>query len=130
GRRLGHRQGPALAARRHRGGPAELQRIDHSPHRAGTAGRGLRGLAQEERGVPRRRGALEVMDEPVVYLLLCLTAFVAGAINSVAGGGTMLTCPSLMAVMSERAANVTSTVALVPGSFAGAWGYRKELAGS
>jgi uncharacterized membrane protein YfcA len=35
-----------------------------------------------------------------------------------------------MAVMSERAANVTSTVALDPGSFAGAWGYRRELAGS
>ncbi len=71
------------------------------------------------------------MNEPLTYTILCLTAFVAGAINSVAGGGTLLTFPALeIALMSPLAANVTSTVALVPGSFAGAWGYRKELAGS
>jgi uncharacterized membrane protein YfcA len=70
------------------------------------------------------------MNEPLTYLVLCVTSFFAGAINAVAGGGTLLTFPALMSVMSPRAANVTSTVALVPGSFAGAWGYRKELAGS
>lgn len=64
---------------------------------------------------------------------LCLTALVAGAINSVAGGGTLLTFPALIAALSpfhEDAAvraNATSTVALVLGSVAGAWGYRKKV---
>ncbi|MBI2826891.1 MAG: sulfite exporter TauE/SafE family protein [Planctomycetia bacterium] len=67
--------------------------------------------------------------------LLCLAAVVAGAINSVAGGGTLLTFPALYAVLGHSAAaarfaNCTSTVALMPGSLAGAWGYRRELAQS
>jgi uncharacterized protein len=67
-----------------------------------------------------------------MYLaLLCLAAFVAGAINSVAGGGTLLTFPALLAIgVPPIAANATSTVALVPGSFAGFWGFRDELKGS
>ena len=61
---------------------------------------------------------------------ICLAALAAGAVNAIAGGGTLLTFPALIgaAGLSERAANVTSTVALCPGSFAGMWGYRKELA--
>jgi uncharacterized protein len=58
---------------------------------------------------------------------LCVAAFFAGVMNSVAGGGTLLTFPSLTSVVSEAVANGTSTVALLPGSFAGALGYRKEL---
>lgn len=61
-------------------------------------------------------------------LLLCLAAFVAGAINSVAGGGTLLTFPTLLYLgVPPIAANATSTVALVPGSFAAFYGYRDEL---
>jgi uncharacterized membrane protein YfcA len=60
-------------------------------------------------------------------LWLCLSALAAGAINSVAGGGTLLTFPALTAVVSPVLANGTSTVALVPGSAAGAWGYRGEF---
>jgi uncharacterized protein len=67
------------------------------------------------------------MDETVTYLLLCLSAFLAGAINAVAGGGTLLTFPALLAVVSPVQANATSTVALMPGSLAGAWGYRAEV---
>ena len=67
------------------------------------------------------------MDETLTYLLLCLSAFAAGAINSVAGGGTLLTFPALLGVVSPVQANATSTVALMPGSLAGAWGYRTEL---
>ncbi len=70
------------------------------------------------------------MNDLQTYSILIASAFLAGAINSVAGGGTLLTFPALMAIMSARAANVTSTIALVPGSFASAWGYRKELAGA
>src|SRR5437763_752799 len=61
------------------------------------------------------------------YAFLCLSAFFAGVMNSVAGGGTLLTFPALTGVISPALANATSTVALLPGSFAGALGYRKEL---
>jgi uncharacterized protein len=59
-------------------------------------------------------------------------AAVAGAINSVAGGGTLLTFPALIAALGGTAeaaviANATSTVALFPGSLAGMAGYRREL---
>jgi uncharacterized protein len=60
------------------------------------------------------------------YLVLFLSALVAGAINSMAGGGTLLTFPSLLACgVPSITANATSTVALVPGSFSAFWGYRK-----
>jgi uncharacterized membrane protein YfcA len=69
------------------------------------------------------------MSEPTVATdaLLCLCALVAGALNAIAGGGTLLTFPALLAVVPPVIANATSTVALVPGSLAGAWGYRQEL---
>jgi uncharacterized membrane protein YfcA len=60
--------------------------------------------------------------------LLCLSAFAAGAVNAVAGGGTLLTFPSLLTVLSPVSANATSTMALLPGSLASAFGYRTELA--
>ena len=67
----------------------------------------------------------------VQLFLLCIAAFVAGAINSVAGGGTLLTFPALLSIgVPPIAANATSTVALVPGSFAAFYGYRDELEGS
>jgi uncharacterized membrane protein YfcA len=65
---------------------------------------------------------------------LCVSAFFAGVMNSVAGGGTLLTFPALLAVFSPLGpqqaaalANGTSTVALMPGSIAGAVGYRREV---
>ncbi len=61
------------------------------------------------------------------YTFLCASAFLAGVMNSVAGGGTLLTFPALTALVIPAVANGTSTVALLPGSFAGALGYRKEL---
>jgi uncharacterized protein len=63
-------------------------------------------------------------------LLLIVAAFAAGFINSIAGGGTLLTFPSLLAAnVTPVAANGTSTVALVPGSFASFWGYRHSGTG-
>jgi uncharacterized membrane protein YfcA len=71
------------------------------------------------------------MTDPVwMYTVLCVSAFFAGAINAVAGGGTLLTFPALTLILSPAAANATSTVALLPGSFAGAVGFRKEIAAS
>ncbi len=61
------------------------------------------------------------------FAFLCVSAFFAGVMNSVAGGGTLLTFPALTGVVSAAVANATSTVALLPGSFAGALGYRKEV---
>src|SRR5580693_5527291 len=56
-------------------------------------------------------------------------AFVAGAINSVAGGGTLVTFPTLIWLgLSSVTANATSTVALWPGLVGSMWGYRRELA--
>src|SRR5438132_11218662 len=61
------------------------------------------------------------------YLWLCLSAIAAGAVNAVAGGGTLLTYPALESVIAAHLANATSTVALFPGSFASVWGYRRQL---
>src|SRR5277367_398483 len=65
---------------------------------------------------------------------LCVTALIGGAVNSIAGGGTLITFPALLAALTPVCgaqaavfANATSTVALVPGSFAAAWGYRQKL---
>jgi uncharacterized membrane protein YfcA len=66
-------------------------------------------------------------ESPSTIILLVLSAAAAGVVNSLAGGGTLLTFPPLTAVMSKVLANGTSTVALLPGSLAGAWGYRREL---
>src|SRR5262245_48540241 len=58
-----------------------------------------------------------------------LAATVAGVINSMAGGGTLLTFPALLWVgVPAIAANATNTVALWPGSVGSVWGYRRELA--
>src|SRR5687768_279971 len=62
------------------------------------------------------------------WVLLCIAAFFAGAVNSIAAGGTLLTFPTLLTVLSPVAANATSTLALLPGSLAAGQGYRKQLA--
>jgi uncharacterized membrane protein YfcA len=60
-----------------------------------------------------------------------VAAVLAGVMNSVAGGGTLLTFPSLIAAgLSPLAANATSTVALLPASLSAMHGYRGELAGA
>ena len=54
----------------------------------------------------------------------------AGAINAVVGSGTLVTFPVLLAFgYPPVVANVSNTVGLVPGSAAGAVGYRRELKG-
>ena len=64
-------------------------------------------------------------------LLVCGAAFVAGAINSVAGGGSLVSFPTLIWLgVPSIPANATNTVALVPGSLASVFGYRRELRGS
>ena len=55
-------------------------------------------------------------------------AFVAGAINSVAGGGTLVSFPALIWLgLGSVAANATNTVAIWPGTVGSAWAYRREI---
>jgi uncharacterized membrane protein YfcA len=68
--------------------------------------------------------------EPAQLLLLAAAALLAGAVNAVAGGGSLLSFPALLAVgYPAITANVTNSVALTPGYFGGTLGYRRELAG-
>jgi len=66
--------------------------------------------------------------------ILAVVTFVAAAVNSVAGGGTILTFPALAAILPAGpdrlvVANATSTIGLWPGALAAAWAYRGERAG-
>jgi len=60
--------------------------------------------------------------------LLLPAAFVAGALNAVAGGGSFLTLPALVLTgVPAVVANATGTVALLPGYVSGALGFRSDL---
>jgi uncharacterized membrane protein YfcA len=67
---------------------------------------------------------------PITYAIVFATAALSGAINSVAGGGTLLTYPVLVSVaqLDPRVANATNTMALWPASMAAAWSFRGHLA--
>jgi len=93
-----------------------------------------------------RRAAINPPTHPFILTITCLfvvqppiwhavllfgAATVAGAVNSVAGGGTLLTFPTLLWFgVPAKFANATSTVALWPGSLSSLWGYRSEMGGS
>lgn len=67
------------------------------------------------------------LDVPHV-LAASSAAFFAGAINSVAGGGTFVSFPTLIALgLPSIGANATSTVGIWPGSLGSIWGFRGEL---
>jgi uncharacterized membrane protein YfcA len=67
---------------------------------------------------------------PLQAAAIFAAGVVAGAINTVVGSGTLFTFPVLLAFgYPPVVANVSNTVGLVPGSVAGAVGYRRELAG-
>jgi uncharacterized protein len=62
--------------------------------------------------------------------LLAAAGVAAGVVNAVAGGGSLISFPALLAVgYPAVSANVTNTVALWPGYIGGALGYRAELSG-
>jgi uncharacterized membrane protein YfcA len=65
----------------------------------------------------------------MMWVVLICAAMLAGGMNSLAGGGTLVTFPSLLAFgLPSVAANATSTVALVPGGFSAFWGFRHDVA--
>jgi len=58
---------------------------------------------------------------------LFFAAVIAGAINAVSGGGTLVSFPSLVAFgESAVVSNATNTAALWPGTLSSAWGYKKD----
>jgi uncharacterized protein len=71
------------------------------------------------------------LNGTIHLLAIVLISAVAGAMNAVAGGGTLLTFPALIGLgIPPLTANATSTVALWPGSASSFWGYRRELGGA
>ncbi len=59
-----------------------------------------------------------------------LAGMAAGTMNAVVGSGTLVSFPVLLFVgLPPVTANISNTIGLVLGSVAGAWGYRRELAG-
>ena len=64
-------------------------------------------------------------------VLVFLSAVAAGAINAVAGGGSLVSFPTLIWLgVPSVSANMTNTVSIWPGTVASAWGYRRELRGA
>lgn len=64
-------------------------------------------------------------------MLVGSAALLGSMMNAIAGGGTLLTFPALLAIgIPPLVANATSTVALWPGALASMWGYRAELTGA
>lgn len=61
-------------------------------------------------------------------ILTCAGGLVAGAMNALAGGGSFVSLPALIAAgVPPVLANTSSTVALFPGGLASAWAYRDGL---
>lgn len=66
--------------------------------------------------------------EFIEYFLAALAAACAGAINAVAGGGTLISFPVLIAIgVPPVAANITNTVALSPGYLGAVYAQLKDL---
>lgn len=70
------------------------------------------------------------MAYPVELGIAFLAAMAAGLINAVAGGGTLVSFPALVALgLSPLSANVTNTIALCPGYLGGIYAQREGLPG-
>jgi uncharacterized membrane protein YfcA len=62
------------------------------------------------------------------YIAAAAAGGVAGAVNAVAGGGTLVSFSVLLGIgVPPVTANVTNTVGLVPAYLAGSWGQRSDL---
>jgi uncharacterized membrane protein YfcA len=70
------------------------------------------------------------MLTPFDFLLAALAAVAAGAVNAIAGGGTLITFPMLTFLgIPAVTANVTNTVALCPGYLGGTLAQMNDLQG-
>ncbi len=62
-------------------------------------------------------------------LLLLVAGLAAGTVNAVAGGGSLITFPTLVGIgLGTKAANVTNSVAVFPGYLGSVYGSRTDLA--
>jgi uncharacterized membrane protein YfcA len=74
----------------------------------------------------KERKIVTVLD----FTLAGLAAIAGGAVNALAGGGTLITFPMLTAIgIPAVAANVTNTVALCPGYLGASFAQLKDLKG-
>lgn len=61
-------------------------------------------------------------------LIIFLAGLLAGAMNAAAGGGSFISIPALIyAGIPSVSANMSSTIALYPGSLTSAWAYRRNF---
>ena len=68
--------------------------------------------------------------DPGDLVLLAVAGLAAGAVNAVAGGGSLISFPALLAAgLPSVTANVTNAVAVLPGYLGGTIAYRRELEG-
>lgn len=64
----------------------------------------------------------------IFFVFAFLAAVVAGIVNAIAGGGTLITFPVLTAIgLSPIVANVTNTIALTTGLLSGTYAQRKDF---
>lgn len=71
------------------------------------------------------------LPSPLKLLSVVVISAIAGVVNAIAGGGTLLTFPALVGLgIPPLVANATSTVAIWPGTLGSIWGYRSELSGA
>ncbi len=107
----------------HRGGAhggGAVRDVRHAPG-ARAPRRALRGPAAP---------APELSLSPLEIAAVALAGIWAGAINTIVGSGTLITFPTLLAIgVPPVTANISNNIGLVPGSVAGAVGYRRELEG-
>ncbi|CAN5294987.1 sulfite exporter TauE/SafE family protein [soil metagenome] len=67
----------------------------------------------------------------IEWAAVIAAGFGAGAVNTIVGSGSLITYPVMVMLgVPPVTANIANTVGLVPGSIAGAWGYRDRLAGT
>src|SRR4051812_1257824 len=91
-----------------------------------TTKSGSRRAGQHQQRRPRPVDGISAAE----LALLAAAAFAAGAVNAVAGGGSLISFPALVAVgVPTLAANVTNQIALLPGYVGGTLAYRDELRG-
>lgn len=62
------------------------------------------------------------------FALLALAGLLAGAVNAIAGGGTLISFPALISVgVPPIMANATSTLTALPGYISSAWAFRHDI---
>jgi len=71
---------------------------------------------------------VDFLADPLHLAAILAAGLLAGAGNTIAGGGTTLSFPILVWVgLPELIANATNTLGLLAGSGAGAWSYRERI---